>query len=158
MEGKRFGAGLVAGVLLGLVIVTATSGFTFGLYGSFSAVSNNAGLVSSVTGAKSTATTSSQPPPSQNGSNSTLSAIGRSTTTTTTTMTTTTATTGPSPVGADFASATTPVYSSHVANIAQQPVLTNIIIFIPVFIAFLLGAVLYRVSTKRRVDNSEAAN
>jgi len=142
MEGKRFGVGLVAGLLLGLVIVTASSGFTFGLYGSFT--SNSEGLAPSTT-AKSTTTANSQP---QNALNSTFGSIGRSTTTTTT---------GPTPSGADYATANAPIYSSHVANIAQQPVLSNAIIFLPVLVAFLFGAVIYRASTKRKADGTEEA-
>ncbi|MDA4127416.1 MAG: hypothetical protein OK452_09510 [Thaumarchaeota archaeon] len=143
MEGKRFGAGLAAGLLLGLVIVTASSGFSFGLYGSFT--SSPAGLASDTTVAKSTLSTTTQPisPASQNTSNSTANLSGRLTTNTTT---------GSPPLGATFASSTTPVFSSHVANIAQQPILTNAVIFLPILVAFLLGAVLYRASTKRRAD------
>jgi hypothetical protein len=141
MEGKRFGAGLVAGLLLGLVIVTASSGFAFGLYGSFT---SNAGVgLAPSTTAKSTTTASSQP---QYALNSTLASNGRSTTTTTT---------GSPPSGADYATLNAPVYSSHVANIAQQPVLTNAIIFLPVLVAFLLGAVLYRASMKRGGDDAQ---
>lgn len=150
MEGKRFAAGLVGGLLLGLVIVTAASGFTFGLYGSFSSVSNNAGVqLSSATGAKSTTTTGSQPvsPPSQNSSNSISYTSGSSTTTTT----------SPPPTADAGSAALTPILSSHVGNIAQQPILTNAIIFLPVLVAFLLGAVLYRASTKRRVNTTEDA-
>jgi len=152
MEGKRFGAGLVGGLLFGLVIVAATSGFTFGLYGSFTSVNNNQGLqLSSATGAKSTTTSSGQPvsPPSQNSTNSTLYTSGRSNTTTTT---------SPEPT-ADAGSVTlTPVLSSHVGSIAQQPIIANAIVFLPVLVAFLLGAVLYRASRKGRGDASEEAN
>ncbi|MDA4127128.1 MAG: hypothetical protein OK452_08020 [Thaumarchaeota archaeon] len=151
MEGKRFAAGLVGGLLLGLVIVTAASGFTFGLYGSFTSVSSNeGGLLSSTTGAKSATTTNSLPvsPPSQTSPNSTFNTVGGSTTTTTT---------SPTP-SADLGSAVnTPILSSHVGNIAQQPILANAIIFLPVLVAFLLGAVLYRASTKRRGEASDEA-
>jgi uncharacterized membrane protein YcaP (DUF421 family) len=44
-----------------------------------------------------------------------------------------------------------------VGSIAQQPILTNAFIFLPVLIAFLLGAVLYRVSVKGRAENPEPA-
>ncbi|HEV2227293.1 MAG TPA: hypothetical protein VGR56_10885 [Nitrososphaerales archaeon] len=149
MEGKRFAAGLVGGLLVGLVIVTATSGFTFGLYGSFSSVNNNVGMqLSSETGAKSTSSTGSQPlsPPSQNSSNSTFSTAGRSTTT---------ATTSSSPPVADLSPANGVKFSSHVDSIAQQPVLTNAFILLPVLFAFLLGAVIYRASMKREGNTVE---
>lgn len=150
MEGKRFGAGLVAGLLLGIVIVTASSGFAFGLNGS--PLSNLfGGDVSSVKSAEtSTTATTSQPasPASQNALNTTLNGAGRITTTTTT---------GSSPATADMGLTNGPKLSSHVDSIAQQPILTNAIIFLPVLFAFLLGAALYRASTKRDGDTTEEA-
>jgi hypothetical protein len=152
MEGKRFGAGLVAGILLGLVIVTASSGLAPGLNGSpFSSTFGGSDLAKSAT--TSTTATSSQTgsPPSQNSLNSTLSSVGRSTTTTS-------SITSPVPTSADHADSTTPPqFSSRVGSIAQQPILTNAFIFLPVLVALLLGAILYRVSLKRREDSPEDA-
>ena len=149
MEGKRFGAGLVAGLLLGIVIVAASSGFASGLNGSpLSSIFG--GDVSSVKStATSTTATTSQPasPPSQNALNATLGA-GRATTTTTT---------GSPAASADMGLTSGPKLSSHVDSIAQQPILTNAIIFLPVLFAFLLGAVLYRASTKREGVTTEDA-
>jgi hypothetical protein len=150
MEGKRFGAGLVAGLLLGLVIVTASSGFAFGLNGSL--LSNPfGGAVSSVKSvATSTTATSSQPasPPSQNTPNATLSGAGRTTTTTATSS---------SPAVADMGLTNGVKFSSHVDSIAQQPILTNAFILLPVLFAFLLGAVIYRASMKREGNTTEEA-
>lgn len=142
MEGIRFGAGLVAGLLLGVVIVTASSGFMFGLNGS-SLFSPFGGAASSVKSAPTSTISTTSPPasqPSQSASNSTLNGPGHTTTTTNT---------GSSPAAADMSSANGPKFSSHVDSIAQQPILTNALIFLPVMFAFLLGAVLYRASTKR---------
>ena len=147
MEGKRFGAGLAAGLLLGLVIVTASSGFAFGLNGS--PLSNPfGGAVSSVKSAVTTSTaTSSQPgSPLQNTQNATLNGAGRTTTTTTTSS---------SPAVADLSPANGVKFSSHVDSIAQQPVLTNAFILLPVLFAFLLGAVIYRASMKRDGEKTE---
>ncbi|MDA4120020.1 MAG: hypothetical protein OK436_05490, partial [Thaumarchaeota archaeon] len=111
MEGKRFGAGLVAGLLLGIVIVTASSGFAFGLNGS--PLSNPfGGVVSSVkSAASSTTVTSSQPasPPSQNATNASLNGAGRTTTTTATSS---------SPAVADLGPSNGAKFSSHVDSIA----------------------------------------
>jgi hypothetical protein len=152
MEGKRFVAGLVAGLLVGLVIVTASSGFAFGPNSSpFSNTAGGSDLAKSAT--TSTTSTSSQPasPPSQNALNSTLSSVSRS-------STTTTSTTSPVPSASDHGGSTpAPQFSSRVGSIAQQPILANAFIFLPILIAFLLGAVLYRASTKRRADSSELA-
>lgn len=150
MEGKRFGAGLVAGLLLGLVIVTASSGFAYGLNGP--PLSNPfGGVVSSVKSAATTSTsTSSQTasPPSQNALNSSVNGAGRATTTTTTSS---------SPAVADLSPASGVKFSSHVDNIAQQPILTNAFILLPVLFAFLLGAVIYRASAKRQGNTTEKA-
>jgi hypothetical protein len=142
MEGKRFGVGLVAGLLFALVIVTASSGFTFGLIGS-PFPSPYGGTASSLKSAStSTTATTSQPasPPTQSTQNATFAGSGHSTTTTTTSS---------SPAAADLGPANGAKLSSHVDNIAQQPILTNAIIFLPVLFAFLLGAVIYRASIKR---------
>lgn len=150
MEGKRFGAGLVAGLVLGLVIVTTSSGFMFGSTGS-SLFSPFGGAGSSVkSAATSTTATTSQPasPPSQSASNSTLNGPGHTTTTTTT---------GSSPAAADTGSANGLKFSSSVESISQQPILTNAITFLPVLFAFLLGAFLYRASTKREAKTTEEA-
>lgn len=150
MEGKRFGAGLVAGLLLGLVIVTASSGFAFDLAGS--PLSNPfGGVVSSVkSAATSTTATSSQPasPPAQNSPNATLNGAGRTTTTTATSS---------SPGVADLGASSGVKFSSHVDSIAQQPILTNAFIFLPVLFAFLLGAVIYRASAKREGNTTKEA-
>lgn len=151
MEGKRFGAGLAAGLLVALVIVTASSGFVFGLNGSlFSNTAGGSDLAKSATTTTTSTSSNSASAPSQNAPNSTLSSAGRSTTSTS-------STTAPVPTVSDHGGSTTaPQFSSRVGSIAQQPFLANAFIFLPILVAFLLGAVLYRVSTKRRAGNTEA--
>ncbi len=53
------------------------------------------------------------------------------------------------------AGASTPSYSSRVESIAQQPLLTDAVVFVPVLVALLLGAVLYRVSYRGREETGE---
>jgi hypothetical protein len=57
MEGKRFGAGIVGGLLLGLLIIFASTISSFGLYGSFAASPAQSG-----TGNKSVGTTTTVGP------------------------------------------------------------------------------------------------
>jgi hypothetical protein len=150
MEGKRFGVGLVAGLLLGLVIVTASSGFTFGLNGN-PLSSPYGGSGSDLKSAQTSTTTTpgqSVSPPAQNSTVASVSGAGHTTTSTTS---------GSSPATYDKSANSAPGFSSHVGSIAQQPVLTNAIIFLPVLFAFLLGAVLYRASTRREGNAPEEA-
>lgn len=148
MQGKRFGTGLLAGVLLGLLVVAASTGtFVAGLSGSLSSAPGQpvANASSTIAKAVTTATTSSatqtgQPPP-QSGLNSTSGAVSNLSTTT-------------NPTSMLFAASgvSTHGFSSQLASLAQQPLLTNAIIFVPVLVAFLLGAVLYVASTRGRAD------
>jgi predicted lipid-binding transport protein (Tim44 family) len=141
MDGMRFGVGLAAGLLLGLVVIVASVGSgNFALYGT---------LGSSVQGPVTTATTAiqsmvtqtsttGQPPYSTNSGNSTLPPPAVATTTQ-----------GSISFGNSSAKSLNSVLSSlssNVNNIPRQPFLSNAIVFVPICVAFLLGAVLYRVS------------
>jgi len=148
MDGKRFGVGLVAGLLLGLVIVAASSGLSFGLFGSFSAASyptggqvnysvTTAATSTAATSTAATSTTTAQLAPStpRSSSNSTGSLV---------TSVSSTTSGGPwSNIIASLSTPPGPAYSSRVVSIARQPLSANIVIFIPVLLAILLGAVLY---------------
>ena len=138
MDGKRFGVGLVAGLLLGLVIVAASSGLSFGLFGSFSAASYPTGgqvNYSITTAATSTTTAQLAPSTPRSSSNSTGSLV---------TSVSSTTSGGPwSNIIASLSTPPGPAYSSRVVSIARQPLSANIVIFIPVLLAILLGAVLY---------------
>ena len=143
MDGKRFGVGLVAGLLLGLVIVAASSGLSFGLFGSFSAASYPTGgqvnysMTTAATSTAATSTTTAQLAPStpRSSSNSTGSLV---------TSVSSTTSGGPwSNIIASLSTPPGPAYSSRVVSIARQPLSANIVIFIPVLLAILLGAVLY---------------
>jgi hypothetical protein len=147
MDGKHFGVGLAAGLLVGLLVVTATSGFTFGLFGTFSASSYpEAGLVTYTT--TTVASTTTQLVPSQNEiqSNKSLSSVTGSSTT----------------PGANFGTTSTPftptagvIISSRLDSIAKQPIAANVFLFVPVLIAFLLGAAIYLISRRGKEGADE---
>jgi len=151
MDGKRFGVGLAAGLLLGLAVVVASAGFGTGsLYGSLSSSGRYSAATSTVSSTLTEAatTTTAQPsypnggivPPT--GKNVTEGVV--------TTMTEALNTFGNSSNSAGLASSLSSL-SSNVATIPHQPLLSNAVVFIPVFVAFLLGAVLYRVSRPKDV-------
>ena len=145
MDGKRFGSGIIAGLLLGLFVISATSGFTFGLFGTFSASSYpNGGMVAQTTTATSTA---SQMVPSQQGnaSNSTLNLA--------TSVSATTSGSGSAPKS--LAPATGVIFSSDLDSIAQQSPTANVFLLVPVLVAFLLGAAIYLISRRGKEGPEE---
>jgi len=148
MDGKRFGAGILGGALLGLLVVASTGLTTFGLYGSFTALSP-AGITS--TNAKGiTAQTSTSTASSTNSSAMPAA--------TSYTSTVSTATQPPSYV-TDLASAFSPVSAqkspSRLSNLAAQPILVDAVVLAPVLIALLVGVALYRGSAKRGKEEDE---
>lgn len=157
MDGKRFAIGLIAGLLVGLAIVTAAGGLGSPLYAPLlpSAYVTNGGEVTvpqttttnsvaftvSSSTSKSNATFGSTVP-IQGSLNSSSGSVSSSTT---------------SPDLAALKamnSAVTPL-SSQLASIPQQPPLSNAIILVPVLLAFLLGTVLYRASAHDREETSK---
>ena len=147
MDGKRFGVGLVAGLLLGVAIVAASSGLPTGsLYGSF----GPAGQYSVATSATSTsAVTATNSATSTYPIGGTILPPGMNTTKgiSTTTSTPVEAVNGgnSSTTFASLASSLSSL-SSDVDSMPHQPLVSNAVVFIPIFVAFLLGAVLYRAS------------
>jgi hypothetical protein len=154
MGGKRFGAGLVAGLLLGLVVVGAATGFgfTFGVFGSFTAApstnvastttQNNYGNVASAS--TGTVTTSTSAP--MYVTNGTVAGVTQLTTSANSSRQVLSPS-GRSPSG----------LSSRIDNIAQQPVLTNVVVLLPVVVAVLLGAMFYAASVRNRTRESPDA-
>lgn len=155
MDGKRFGAGIVGGLLLGFLIIGA-SGFTFGLFGSFTSASTDQNALatissstSSVTSSSTSAVTVSSSTTSSaykvtgltaGGSNQTVSSVSSSVSSLTSgSQTSQQPTYGPS-AGSAQASA------SRLESIAAQPVAVDGLILLPVLVALLLGALLYRAS------------
>jgi len=154
MEGRRFAFGLVAGVLLGLGVIVASAGLGTGsLYGSlgtggtyFSAPAATSSTVTSaatITSSQSSSPVAGIVPPNQK--NETFS-VGTSTTQGSTVY-------GNSSRNSASAQNSLSTLSSNVNTLPRQPLLSNAVIFLPVFVAFLLGAALYRAS--RRPDEDE---
>jgi len=155
MEGKRFGLGLAAGVLLGLGVIVASAGLGTGsLYGSLSsggtyymtaptATSSTMTSAATVTSSQSSYPVGGIVPPGQK--NETFSVE--------------TTTTQGSPANGNSAANSASIQnslwslSSNVNTLPRQPLLSNAAIFLPVFVAFILGAALYRAS--RQPDEEE---
>jgi len=184
MEGKRFGVGLAAGLLVGLALVAVSGGFGSTPLAQFSAP--GAAETKTIATSTTTLTTSSTTIPTAtytvtattvSGGTSTPSsatngtgALSTSTTTASITATTTfsttsvsAATTTSSPPGnqsgatnsnqgvTDGSVAPRANYGpSRLVSITQQPLLSNAEIIAPILVAFLLGALLYRVTIRER--------
>ena len=164
MDGKRFGVGLAAGLLLGLGIIVASGGL-----GSSPAIfgpalnPSQAGASAATTSVNSAATTltltatlssstSGSPAYSVNHTNSTggsLSNIPSSVSSTTTTG-------EKNLTAAQGSNGISPSYSSRIVSIGQQPLLSNAVIFVPVLVAFLLGAILYQASNRNRKESEKS--
>ena len=182
MEGKQFGVGLAAGLLVGLALVAVSGGLGASPLAYFGAQGRSA--VTSATMSTSTTTMattafstvtysptvtytvvstttsggSSIPSQSSNGT----AALSTSTTIVFSVTTTLTSTTSGPPNGESVVTNTnggtangahTPAASynpTRLANIPQQPIVSNAEILAPVLVAFLLGVFLYRVAVKER--------
>jgi hypothetical protein len=159
MEGNRFGLGLIVGLLVALAVVAATGGF-----GSLSGTASlspagRANVQSTVLSAVTTATesmssTSSLRAATTSGSSSFSipenGTYGVAATSTSVSRSTSSGAPLASITGSVGTSVPGPTYSSRVEKIAQQPPLSNAVILVPVLVAFLLGAFLYRLSIRDR--------
>ncbi|HMD78731.1 MAG TPA: hypothetical protein VKF39_01965 [Nitrososphaerales archaeon] len=161
MDGKRTGAGIIGGLLLGLAIIGA-SGFTTGLYGSFGAVGENVATQSSVSTSVSTsvavAISSSTMLSTSTGTGQYTAAPGQNYTTSVSSSVSTSASssvstqkTSSQPSAPEFAAifnggAQSP---SHLDNISGQPALVDGVVFLPLLVAVILGAILFRASAGR---------
>ncbi len=149
MEGKKFGVGLAAGLMLGLVIVTASGGLSSSPSWSGALVSHDLGPVGTTTAAKAavtTFTTASIPPGFQTGSTNSTHGTGNQTTPSV--SVTTTSLNPNSTLDQGSTQSNSPASSSRFSAIASQPLLSNALVFVPVFVAFLLGAIFYRTSSR----------
>ena len=149
MDGKRFGAGILGGLLLGLVVVASAGFTTFGAFGSLSPAavpSDNLERSSSQTIATSTMSATSSPTNASAGS----AAVPPTYSSTSTTSTNS----SQDYVGLNFAQAAIGQKNSNLDNIPNQPLLVNGIVFLPVLVAFVLGAILYRTSKKKASDDA----
>ena len=162
MEGKRFGIGLAAGLLLGIAIISASGGM-----GSFSTVlvpASHSGVAITTTSARSAVTTMTSTA-SQTATAITTPAYGVvpgnvSQASTTSAGTTPSAAmqkalSNLSSLSASGANGPPPSFSSRVQNIPGQPPFANAVILLPVLVALLLGAIFYRASNRSGEQPSE---
>jgi hypothetical protein len=168
MEGRRFGIGLAAGLLVAFAVVAASGGLASTL-GSLSPTSANpaqsaATSISSTTMiytstvpasitytvTMSTTTSESYPIGSLNTNATTIASSSASTQTSSSAIT----------FGANgqknlTSALSTPRFSSSFGSIAQQPALSNAIVLVPIIIALLGGTVLYRASVQGKEEAGE---
>ena len=152
MEGRRFGIGIAAGLLLGFAVLTASGGLAAFSSGTSPASSSFNGPPAATTTASQAVTTATLPKTATSTGGQPAYAGGSSVTTTSTSPL------SPSSSGSDergLASTTTPVYSSRVQSIAHQPVLTDALVFVPALLALVLGAVIYKASVRSRQSVGE---
>ncbi len=158
MEGKRFAVGLVAGLLVAVGVVTAAGSLGTApasvLFGptSGSAAVTTAGVATTTATAAMSATSGSAAFPNATSSGS--QTYTTSVTTSTKASVTSASTPGANGQNADNA-AKPPTFSSQLVDISRQPPLSNALILVPVLVAFLLGAVLYRASIRDRTSSEE---
>lgn len=133
MEGKRFAFGLVAGILVGIAVVTASGGL--------SSASGSLPILNPIRPESGQAVTTTARSTNQSSH------------------------TNATPVSALLTNATkgyfqtttpaSPSFSSRLTSIAQQPLVSNAVILVPVLLAVLLGAVLYRASVREGENDRE---
>ena len=159
MDGKRFGVGLAAGILVGLAVITASGGLGAGLAEFAPAGSLNYAAVVTTTTAPGSTVTTSAPTQSTNGSTPLTASLSNSTKTAATFSTTSApssaVSTTPLYILANLTSLAPTIPSSRLSSVATQPFSSNAIIFIPVLVAFLLGALLFRASVSGKAESSE---
>jgi len=185
MEGRRFGIGLAAGILLALAVVTASGGLGSTPFGSLApaeisstttvaatTIATSPVITSTSTATQTFSATSTVSIPSTTSgspgqslvSNVTYPSSGTSSSTTVSSTTSSGASLNFGSSSANQSAGTSanngsPYYMTtpsgttkptRLANIAQQPIVSNAEIVAPVLIAFLLGAFLYRVVVQER--------
>lgn len=150
MEGKRFGAGILGGLLLGLLIV-GSSGISAGVFGSFSAVAPAQVDKTATTVAISSTvllTTTTAGSAYNNGPGTTTQSVSSATTQQSTTE-------QPLTSSPDFAawvaSGADQRSPSHLGSIVAQPALVDAVILLPLLVAVILGAILFRASGRSQV-------
>ncbi len=166
MEGRRFGFGLAAGLLFALAVVSGAGGFgaSYSWIGSLSPAHQGASPATTTTYAAATTTatavmSSTTGPPyyDVNGNTNGTSNVPQGGGSVTTTTTSGTSTVPQKDIQAMAAVLTPLSGASRVNSIAQQPALSNAFLLIPVFAAFLVGALVYRVSNGSNRESEESA-
>jgi hypothetical protein len=139
MRGKGFGVGIGAGLVLGLIVVGISSGAAGSSLGMFG--SNQAAVSRNPTTEEVTSTTTM--PATENSSMGVPVASVTSTSTTTFAAASNATTVAPGPysvAGVTFSNNG----ATNLNSLPQQSPLADAVVFVPVIVALLLGAVLYR--------------
>jgi hypothetical protein len=151
MEGKRFGAGIVGGLLTGLLVVglASASAFTSGLFGSFSA--SPADPVGQSDRSAATTTVAHNETATNPLTNLLTTKSANSTTNTPA---------GPALVAYNSHLGNAQSSPSRLNNITAQPIALSGFVLLPVLVAFNLGAILFLTSRglRRRKVSEEAAD
>jgi hypothetical protein len=140
MGGKRFAAGILGGLLLGLVVVGAAGVSVLG-FGGVLGLSPAAGQVNSINSSSPTSTTAtltfsatttsgaatSYPPTNTSNSTQTLFSVNV-----------------PSGQG-----------SSSLSDIARQPLVLNALVFVPILIAILVGILFHEAAARRDLPDPD---
>jgi hypothetical protein len=147
MRGRRFGMGLAVGVLFGVVVVAMSGGLGASLI-SFAPATNSSATSVTTTAATTTFTTESIGLVTTPQGTTTQGSSGQNATLyVTSSVSTTTSPTVPSV----YFNSISALPSSRIAAVAVQNPASNAFLVVPVVVAFLLGAALYRTSTKGKV-------
>src|SRR5215470_5866637 len=141
MDGKRFGAGILGGILVGLLVIGTTGLVTFGGAPFVSLSPAGGPSRSDQTTTATTVASSTSSVPLVDGQSP------GPTTTTTYVMSSSTSANGSGSAANAAAFLGFPVLgqknSSHLENIASQPVTVDGIVLIPIVLALVLGIVIY---------------
>ncbi len=171
MDGKRFGVGLAAGLLVALAIVGASGLANSPLTASFAKYSAGPAVTTAASSTSFSVTSTSTAVAMTNGVTTTSSSVMYTATTntvpegtlsnvsaaTTSTSTESKSVNSSTPQGHTFGTAAqnAATQPSNLANIPTQPVLSTGFVLVPVLVAFLLGALLYRASVGNREKDAE---
>jgi hypothetical protein len=148
MRGKRFGMGLAAGVLLGVVVVAMSGGLGASQIPYAPAALNSATSEATATSTTTYSAESTVPATTSQGTSGQNSTLVFSTSVSTITSSTV-------PSFSAF-NAISGLPSSKIAAVAVQNPASNAFLVVPVVVAFLLGAALYRASVKGKgADDKE---
>ncbi|MDG6953854.1 MAG: hypothetical protein JRN33_02575 [Nitrososphaerota archaeon] len=141
MRKVRFSSGLAAGALVALAVVAASGGMSYLGVGFVSASpAHQTNPYSSLTSAEGLTTTAASYTVT---GNQTLSAGGTSTQTSASTSLSSEPSVSASPQGASF------LPSPDLQTLPKQPPLSDAFLLVPILVAFLIGAALYRASKER---------
>jgi hypothetical protein len=154
MDGRRFGAGLAAGLFLGFVVIAASAGASFGNFGALGAPQTFAPSGTTSTTTQTTMKTTGSSVPYDNNVTSQGNTAGNPTSTETTASSLSALTTTGQPQAAAVPSIVSFAGASRLDNLANQPATVDGLVLVPVLLALVLGGAIYRASAARRDEES----